>query len=174
MDKRNIFEVGIRLLGVWALLTATTTGMYSLYLYCVYFNDHSVENVWKVNQLGSIFSYLLFPLLFGIGALVFAKSISQFFYSNKDAEKEAKTDFYGIGLKLMGIYLAILGLAALVATFYEFLAVGAGNSAFHEEYVNSDLIFNMVQVFCGGFLALKTEVIKEKTKFEQIVADNVG
>lgn len=162
MKAGLLLRIGIHLLGIWAIYTAITTGVYQAHL-MISIGGFNVR-LWFTDgtYVGGFFAYFVFPLLFAFCAFAFAGRIQRALLGPEGDAPLARDAFAPIGLwmigcKILGLYLIADSGAGMIATMFEMVALRAGGGEFSESQVTSDIIANVVGIVAGVTLARRTE-----------------
>lgn len=125
----------------------------------------------KGYHFSGLLGYGLIPLFLSSALLLFSGQIERFFLGGKadvtletSALKEETVII--IGIRAMGVYFFCTYGSAMVATFFELIAIRAGNRQFEEAKVLADTIANGSGLAFSAILCFRTAYVA-RLVFEQ-------
>ncbi len=174
MNKTSIVEVGIKLIGIHALLIALTDGLSFIHGALLEWSNLGDGIFGRSYYAGNAIAYFIVPLLFFSVSIFFGRRISQKVTSD---EKVNGTVIKGeqileVGLKLSGLYFLIYNGSGALSFLFEVLAIEAGRLDMDPLRSKADLIYNLVAMICGIFILKKTKLVMKMMEAEQSTPDN--
>ena len=160
MKAGTLLRIGLYLVAVWALFTATTAGAYQL-LYFIGNYQHGV-GFFLQQMMPALAAYFVFPLVFAVGLFATAGRLERLLLGRRAEEPlgpvpAASRELLTTALQVLGAYLLITYGAALVATGFELFVLRARSEGLAHTQAVSDLIANLIGVGAGFVLLLRTE-----------------
>jgi hypothetical protein len=158
MTKSCLFEVGIKLFGVYLIMFAISYGLPTVIGYFAY-RETMVDASWMKVTFGSGIAQFYIPLFVGILFMVLGTRIGNVVIRNPSGEivqgseeRQRPWELFDVLLKILVLYYLLSTGGALVATCYEIFAVSLGSEAWEQDQLNSDFIYNVVTLVIAIFL----------------------
>ncbi len=176
MNKTSIIEVGIKLIGIHALVTALTDGLSNLHQAIADWSLVGDGLFGRSYYAGNVIAYLLIPLLVFVTAVLFGRKIARKITIDSPNEKIEieRSNLLKVGLRILGLYILIFNGAGALSYLFELFAIEAGNLNYESLRVKADLVYHAVAMLSGIYILMRTNKIIGIMEIEPNSAGNVG